>query len=282
MKIYCNNLVTVTDSEKVKLESVIDRIPDFIDEDVADGSTDLRTAVRFSCQDFSGNLLLPSYQMSRPGSNYYASKLHLYSFVICDISTNVYDQCLAGIFFDAMCSLRLLHHLSERQKLRISLGPEPNQLFQCMDNNVGQNRSQVVFIYFPWANNSCALDSTLTALWIIYVKLRFNIERLAISEAEYPEIVEVFVKLYHGRLHNIEAKKQFLKMFKDIAITDERYKEQKYVELNLITNNFKARNVVLNSVSSYQFVFNREIISFTARSSEFSVQESLNTYVYAY
>lgn len=153
MKLYCNNLVTVTDSEKLKLVSVIDRIPDFIDEIGADDSTNLSTAVRFLCQDFSGNLLLPSYQMSRPGSDYYASKLHLYSFVICDISINtnyvyVYDQRLAGKDFNAMCSLRLLHHLGERQLLKSDLGPEPNQLFQCMDNNVGQNKSQIVFMFF--------------------------------------------------------------------------------------------------------------------------------------
>ena len=44
--------MTVTDSEKLTLVSVIDRIPDLIDEDGADDSTDLSTAVLILCQDF--------------------------------------------------------------------------------------------------------------------------------------------------------------------------------------------------------------------------------------
>ena len=153
MKLYFNNLVSISEVEKLKLSSVISRIPDFIDESNIEDSADLSTTVRFLCQDFSGNLLLPSYQTSRPGVDYYSSKLHLYSFVICDVSTNtnyvyVYDQRLAGKDCNAMCSLRLLHHLSEGEKTRISLRTEPNQLLQCMDNNVGQNKSQIVFMFF--------------------------------------------------------------------------------------------------------------------------------------
>jgi hypothetical protein len=153
MKLYFNNLVTVNEADKLKIASVINRIPNFINEIGVEDSTDLSTAVRFLCQDFSGNLLLPSFQMTRPGADYYASKLHLYSFVICDISLNtnyvyVYDQRLAGKDFNAMCSLRLLHHLGERELLKSGLGPVPSQLFMCMDNNVGQNKSQVVFMFF--------------------------------------------------------------------------------------------------------------------------------------
>ena len=73
--------------------------------------------------------------------------------MICDVSINTnyvyaYDQRLAGKDFNAMCSFRLLHHLGERQLLKKGSGPVPNQLFMCMDNNVGQNKSQVVFMFF--------------------------------------------------------------------------------------------------------------------------------------
>ena len=78
MTLYFNNLVTVNEVDKSKLSSVINinRIPNYIDEVGDEDFTDLSTAVRFLCQDFSGNLLLPSYQMTRPGADYYASKLH--------------------------------------------------------------------------------------------------------------------------------------------------------------------------------------------------------------
>ena len=153
MKLYCNNLTAVSEVDKLKLSSMINRLAESIDGcDIVDAE-DLSTVVRFLCQDFSGNLLLPSYQTSRPGVDYYSSKLHLYSFVICDVSTNtnyvyVHDQRLAGKDLNAMCSLRLQHHLIEVRITKESLQPLPTQLFQCMDNNVGQNKSQIVFMFF--------------------------------------------------------------------------------------------------------------------------------------
>ena len=156
-------------------------------------------------------------------------------------------------------------------------------------------------IHFPWANNSCALDSTLTALWIIYLRLQLKVERLALFESEYPKMAEVYAKLYHGQIHNVEAKNQFIKIFKDLGIRDERYREKKYVELNAITNYLKDRLHVLlpdTEESTFQwrfknhwecktyktetcdhFIHHRESVVFMARSSKFSVQELLNTYV---
>jgi hypothetical protein len=156
-------------------------------------------------------------------------------------------------------------------------------------------------IHFPWANNSCALDSTLTALWIIYLRLQTNNERLALFEAEYPKIIEVFTKLYHGTIHNVEAKNQFIMIFKDLGIRNEDYRSQKFVELNCITNYLKDSLHVLlpdNDESTFSwkfksywqcntcsneigddFVYNRENISFMARSLKFSVQDCLDTYI---
>ena len=153
MSRYFNNLKTVSDVEKTKLSAVVSRIPDYVDQIDKEGVSDLQTTVRFLCQDFSGNLLLPSYQSSRPGADYYSSKLHLYSFVICDVSLNtnyvyIYDQRLAGKDCNAMCSLRLLHLLREMQLTTSNQTPHPTQLFLCMDNNVGQNKSQIVFMFF--------------------------------------------------------------------------------------------------------------------------------------
>ena len=75
-----------------------------------------KNVVQLLCVDYSGIFLLPSYGLSRPGADYYASNLNLYSLVITDLSmaknyVYVYDERGMGKDCDALCSLRFGHHL---------------------------------------------------------------------------------------------------------------------------------------------------------------------------
>jgi hypothetical protein len=74
------------------------------------------------------------------------------------------------------------------------------------------------------------MDSTLSALWVIYKRFEDNVERKQLMEDEYPVLVSVFDDLYNQRVHNIQAKEKFKSIFQ---IGDERYKEGQFVELGL-------------------------------------------------
>ena len=65
---------------------------------------------------------------------------------------------------------------------------EPEKKSECEPEEVivqwnGVNHMQLLnkyhndkVIHFPWARNSCALDSTLSALWIVYLAIQDRIE----------------------------------------------------------------------------------------------------------
>ena len=98
------------------------------------------------------------------------------------------------------------------------------------------NENEDAVIHFPWANMSCALDSTLSALWIIYLRMQSNIERLNLFREEFPKVVEVFDHLNTGKIHNIQAKERFIKVFR---IKDKRYRKNSSMEVRLITDYLK-------------------------------------------
>ena len=107
--------------------------------------------VQLVCEDFAGNFTSPWYGRVRPGADYYASKLAMYCFIIADISRNInyvklYDERAMGKDANALCSLRFVHHLTQYNST--PMDSRPTILFQVLDNNVGQNKSQVVFMYF--------------------------------------------------------------------------------------------------------------------------------------
>ena len=111
------------------------------------------SSMEMVCEDFAGNFHSPAYGRTRPGTDYYASKLSLYCFVIVNISedqsyTFLYDERGMGKDMDAMCSIRLIHGLRQREKWRNRLADMPTMRFQVMDNCVGQNKSQAVFMWF--------------------------------------------------------------------------------------------------------------------------------------
>ena len=107
--------------------------------------------VQLVCEDFAGNFTSPWYGSLRPGADYYASKLKLYCFIIADISRNInyvklYDERAMGKDANALCSLRFVHHLTQFNSTPVD--SRPTILFEVLDNNVGQNKSQVVFMFF--------------------------------------------------------------------------------------------------------------------------------------
>jgi hypothetical protein len=67
--------------------------------------------------------------------------------------------------------------------------------------------------------------------------MQSNIERLNLFREEFPKVVEVFDNLYAGKIHNIQAKERFLKLFK---IKDKRWQINSSVELRLITDYLKS------------------------------------------
>ena len=110
--------------------------------------------VQFQAEDYAGNFTLPTYGLKRPGKDYYASNLLLYCFVQSDMSTGInraimYDERGMGKGADALCSLRLQLHLKQQVGFRAMPDADrPVRLFQIMDNNVGQNKSQLVMKFF--------------------------------------------------------------------------------------------------------------------------------------
>ena len=109
--------------------------------------------IELACEDYAGNFTTPHYGGERPGADYYASKVALYTFIVADLSRNTnyvytYDERGMGKDADALCSLRFVHHLRKVESYRSSNMQRPSALFQIMDNNVGQNKSQAVLMFF--------------------------------------------------------------------------------------------------------------------------------------
>ena len=126
----------------------VDENPPTADPPIVVGQT-----MEMVCEDFAGNLHTPWYGNLRPCSDYYASKLKLIVFVIVCISENrnyvfLWDERGMGKDMDAMCSVRFVHMLRQRNILRTRPADLPTMRFQVMDNCVGQNKSQAVFMFF--------------------------------------------------------------------------------------------------------------------------------------
>ena len=153
-------------------------------------------------------------------------------------------------------------------------------------------------IHFPWATNSCALDSILSALWVIYERFHYNADQLRLFAEEFSTVLSIFHDLHYGRIHNIQAKELLVKVF---LIDDGRYKNGDFVETNLITDFMKSKLHVIHtdtSQSTFQWKFivywkcmtcvnvhkddnihMRDNITFMARSSKFTVQASLDSFL---
>ena len=106
--------------------------------------------VQVQAEDFGGDQSMPHFGCSRPAVDYFQSNLNLRNFVVSDICTAInhiyyYDERAQDKGADALCSLRLLHHLS---KLCTTLPPKIS--VSILDNCVGQNKSQIVMKFFAF------------------------------------------------------------------------------------------------------------------------------------
>ena len=99
-------------------------------------------------EDFGGGIGMLHYGSYRPSTDYYNSNLIMNNFVIADIVAAVsriyfYDERGQDKGADALCTLRMLYHLS-----KLPLEPRPESSVSILDNCVGQNKSQVLMKFF--------------------------------------------------------------------------------------------------------------------------------------
>lgn len=112
-----------------------------------------RRRVQIQAEDFGGGISMPHYGHSRPSADYFNSNLILHNFVVADTTHNrsnvyFYNEHAQGKGAGALCSLRLLYHLSTLQNDERN-GVPPEQIsFSLLNNWVGQNKSKVVLMFF--------------------------------------------------------------------------------------------------------------------------------------
>ena len=146
-------LGTASTEQMAALMDALDLLPANADEEPKPRPA-VSCKVLLMAEDYAGNIVLPSYGLLRPGKDYYASNLLVYAFVQCDMSAGLnrvvmYDERGMGKDANALCSLRLSLHLRRQVEVRLlPYADRPTVLFQVMDNNVGQNKSELVFKFF--------------------------------------------------------------------------------------------------------------------------------------
>lgn len=192
---------------------------------------------------------------------------------------------------------------------RVAKRKEVFMKWNCISHlQLWHNNEDDSIIHFPWADMSCALDSTLSAYWIIYLRLQLRNEWLILFREEFPKIVEVFDELYEIKIHNIQAKEKLRALFK---INDARWNSRNSVEVMLVTDFLKEKLTAFHAngeESLFQWVFKvywvckpcgiqtchkydhgnykgtdiihrRDNIAFQARSCKFTVHESIEHFL---
>ncbi|XP_075914241.1 uncharacterized protein LOC142908003 [Petromyzon marinus] len=106
--------------------------------------------VRVQVEGFGGSFAMPHCGHVRPSADRFDSSLALRNFVLADVTSGVnsvifYDERGQGKDADALCSLRFVHHM---RLLGRRPGAMPTTLVAILDNRVGQDKSQVAFMFF--------------------------------------------------------------------------------------------------------------------------------------
>lgn len=123
------------------------------------------------------------------------------------------------------------------------------------------------YIHFPWENNSCALDASMSAWWIVYNKIYESAKTdiTDIFEYEYKLINNIFKNLHEGIINNMEAKTEIRGLLKDCE--NKTYKAEGYITIDVlqmyIENNIYKRRVTPNDKKSifhwyYDLIFSCE------------------------
>ena len=164
-KTYTNNLIreiastqgrtadipTASDS----IDRAVSRFPIFVDDPWNNDDVDSLEGAQvwLQCHDYAGNFTMPSYGHKRPSKDYFLMNLNTFNFVIADQSRNMnflynYDERGMGKDGNALCSLRFLFYVKSTQDLnKEGIKVKPKILFITLDNCVGQNKSQVHFLF---------------------------------------------------------------------------------------------------------------------------------------
>ena len=112
--------------------------------------------IQMQAEDFGGGLTMPFYGFRRPCADYFNSNLIIQNFVTCDLSTEVhsvilYDERDQGKGADAVCSLRMRHHLRVIQEW-LGNNIQAKLTMTLMEYCVGQNKSVIVMQFFCMLN----------------------------------------------------------------------------------------------------------------------------------
>lgn len=99
-------------------------------------------------EDYGQGIPLPYFGFRRPGSDYFNSNLMCNLYIMGDITRHqhnvyLYDERLMGKDKNALCSLRMCHHINERNRcLQNGIQP-PRHFISIRDKCVGQNKSNI-------------------------------------------------------------------------------------------------------------------------------------------
>jgi hypothetical protein len=154
---FGNQYIDSSDDDGIQAFNLaVSRIPEYNDEPLPE-ETEIKGKVLLLSEDFGGNLKLPWYGEVRPGSDYFLSDLNIYAFIVCNLSAArnhvfLYDERAMGKDCEALCSLRWMYHLSSYISGGKKPSSRPDVLYCIHDNCVGQNKSQVVMMFYALLN----------------------------------------------------------------------------------------------------------------------------------
>ncbi|OWZ11139.1 LOW QUALITY PROTEIN: Cleavage inducible protein [Phytophthora megakarya] len=124
--------------------------------------------VQIQAENPGGGITMPNYGDARPSADYFNNNLIIQNFVVADITNNCnniyfYDEQAQGTIADALCSLRLLYHLTTLQNYARN-GITPAEVsFSLLDNCVGQNKSKKVVLCFLLPGHSHKIAGRVVA-----------------------------------------------------------------------------------------------------------------------
>ena len=131
-----------------------------------------------------------------------------------------------------------------------------------MIRTVYYNPNSQQLIHWPWGDNRCSFDSTMTFFWVVYVMLRKQstetdqaYQQLAQIVSQYPQVTDIFNLVFIGEINNVEARNRLFYLFN---VDDDRWKRSLYVQTSLTYMYLKSKlwvepNNINDSVFRWRF-----------------------------
>lgn len=90
------------------------------------------------------------------------------------------------------------------------------------------------YIHFPWENNSCALDATMSVWWVLYNNIyeSGNTQLLTLFHDEYELLINIFKNMHDGETNNLEAKTEIRKLFE--SCDDSTYTNKGHMTIDVV------------------------------------------------